>query len=317
MGFEPQIREIVEKHGMPTKENRQTMMFSATFPEQCQKLAQDYLYNYIWIGVGIVGGAVDTVDQSLVKVTTKDKYQKLVETVDRFFKEKRNGASTGKDQPRALVFCNAKDTAKWLDEQLYELKIDTGALHGNLTQQERETNLSRFRDGKIDVMIATDVAARGLDIENVALVINYDMPSEIDSYIHRIGRTGRIGNRGEAITFISCDDSDLCLENVETLKSLLQVMRDAKCQLPDWLEGLIETTSAAKTGGSWKWGGKDVRGGTAEAYRGTGGGDAWSDWKKKSDDNGGDNSWNKESSWDPKEDAAAAWEKKDDAWKSW
>eukprot|EP00401_Gymnodinium_catenatum_P038431 CAMPEP_0117496148 /NCGR_PEP_ID=MMETSP0784-20121206/20503_1 /TAXON_ID=39447 /ORGANISM="" /LENGTH=691 /DNA_ID=CAMNT_0005291101 /DNA_START=1 /DNA_END=2077 /DNA_ORIENTATION=+ len=306
MGFEPQIREIVEKHGMKSKEERQTMMFSATFPENCQKLAQEYLYNYIWIGVGIVGGATDTVEQELVKVMPKDKFAKLTETLDKFFETRDSISDHQERKPRALVFTNAKDTAKFLDEQLYEMKIDTGALHGNLTQLEREQNLNRFRAGQIDVMIATDVASRGLDIENVALVVNYDMPAEIDSYIHRIGRTGRIGNTGKALTFISCDEYDCCLENVAVLKNLSRVMTDSRSTMPDWLDSLIETTTASKLGGSssWNWGGKDVRGGN-EAYCGTGGGDAWADWQKKQGGDAGA-TWGT-SAWEEKKEEKWTW----------
>merc|ERR1719357_1821306 len=103
------------------------MMFSATFPEECQTMAQDFLYDYIWIGVGVIGGAVDTVEQRLEKLSPKDKYLKLVEILDNFFIQRKQG-------DRMLVFVNAKDTAKWLDEQLYEKNMDTGALHGNLEQ---------------------------------------------------------------------------------------------------------------------------------------------------------------------------------------
>ena len=105
-------------HGMLPKDNRQTMMFSATFPESCQKRAQDFLYAYIWIGVGIVGGAVDTVEQQLVRVKPHEKYEMLFGVLDNFF-------ATRVEKERCLVFVNAKDTAKWLDEQLYEKKIDT------------------------------------------------------------------------------------------------------------------------------------------------------------------------------------------------
>jgi len=273
MGFESQIREICDR--MPGKEDRQTMMFSATFPESCQVLAQDFLYNYIWIGVGVIGGAVDTVQQELKKVSTKDKYQALFEVLDNFFENRQEGE-------RVLVFVNAKDTARWLDEQLHEKNYDTGALHGDLTQQERETNLGRFRSGDIDVMIATDVAARGLDIEHVGLVVNYDMPQQIDSYVHRIGRTGRIGNQGTAITFIACDESGTCVESGEVISKLLGIMRDVNCEIPSWFEEIMQGVnqgSWANTS-SWKdsWGGKDAR-------------QEWNDGK----DNGGGNwdKWNK------------------------
>lgn len=257
MGFEKAVRDIVEGHGMPAKEDRQTMMFSATFPEECQRMAQDFLWDYIWIGVGIVGGAVTTVTQTLKKVQPTEKYQMLIEVLDQFYVNR----STGQ---RCLVFVNAKDTAKWLDEQLYDQNYDTGALHGNLTQQERETNLGRFRKGEIDVMVATDVAARGLDIEKVDLVLNYDMPNEVDTYVHRIGRSGRIGNRGTAMTFISVDEHGKAFENAEILAKLLKIMQDAGSEIPDWLE---ENTYSQQTWDdkkddkdSWaNWGGKDMR----------------------------------------------------------
>merc|ERR1712083_470469 len=116
----------------------------------------------------------------------------------------------------------------------YEAKMDSGALYGDLTQAEREENLMRFRLGQIDILIATDVASRGLDIEGVSLVVNYDMPTDIDSYVHRIGRTGRIGNEGKAITFVACDDNGAACENFVALKQLLRVMQDAGSSTPEW-----------------------------------------------------------------------------------
>jgi len=302
MGFEPQVRAIVENHGMPEKEGRQTMMFSATFPDECQKMAQDFLYDYIWIGVGIVGGAVDTVEQHLEKVSPKDKYDKLIAVLDNFFARRTEGG-------RALVFVNAKDTAKWLDEQLWDQKMNTGALHGNLDQKEREQALQRFRKGDIEVMIATDVAARGLDIESVTLVVNYDMPQDIDSYVHRIGRTGRIGNAGEAITFIACDEgTDACLEKVDTLRKLLQVMTDSKSQIPEWLESTIESAGASWSKSATsapRWGGTDMRN-DQETYHYNGEGNEWANWKKGAAESSGDaadgTSWN---------------ESQQDSWKTW
>lgn len=265
MGFEADIREIVEQNSMPPKEERQTMMFSATFPEAIQTLAQDYMYDHIWIAVGVLNGAVETVKQELKKVTPAEKFEELISTLDQFYKERQNSE-------RLLVFVNAKDTAKWLDEQLYEKKFDSGALHGNLDQSERETNLGRFRRGEIDVLIATDVAARGLDIENVGTVVNYDMPRDSDTYIHRIGRTGRIGNAGRALTFLSCDESGACLEQVDLLKQLVTVMSNSKASMPEWLQGLIDTQEAANDWSSW--GAKDAREGQ-EGNTWTGAGDTW------------------------------------------
>merc|ERR1719428_994402 len=208
------------------------MMFSATFPDACQTMTHDNTKNHIWIGCGIIGGAVDTVSQSLKKVNPTDKYGKLIEVLDKFF-------SSRQDKERALVFVNAKDTAKWPDEQLWDKNFDTGCLHGNLTQEERESNLRKFRSGDVDVMVATDVAARGLDIEKVALVVNYDLPQSIDGYVHRIGRTGRIGNRGCAVTFLATDDSGTVCESVDILENLSRTMLEANQHAPAWLPEVI------------------------------------------------------------------------------
>merc|ERR1712217_179749 len=224
--------------------------------DSCQQMAQDYLYDYIWIGVGVVGGAVNTVNQNLIQVTPQDKYEKLIEIFDtQVFADH----STRK---RCLVFVNAKDTAKWLDEQLYAKSFDTGALHGNLTQDEREKNLTRFRNGEIEIMVATDVAARGLDIEKIEFIINFDFPQDIDTYVHRIGRSGRIGNRGNAYSFIACDENGACVENLANLQKLKGIMTENKIEIPDWFDNILTGTSAGSWDTSWdnKWGGKDVRG---------------------------------------------------------
>lgn len=268
------------------------MMFSATFPEACQKMAADYLYDYIWIAVGVIGGAVETVNQTFKRVAPATKFEELITVLDEFF------SSRGETKGRMLVFVNAKDTAKWLDEQLYEKKFDTGALHGNLEQHERETNLGRFRKGEIDIMVATDVAARGLDIENVAVVVNYDVPRDSETYIHRIGRTGRIGNEGKAITFLSCDESGSCLEGVDLLKALSTVLTNSKAEIPDWLQPLIETTEGGGASDGWGWNATDARSGQ-EANTWSGTGDAWSKWDKKDEGN------------DSKDEAQKGWEGND------
>merc|ERR1711933_327486 len=108
--------------------------------------------------------------------------------------------------------------AKGLDVKLHEKNFDTGALHGDLQQHEREENLRKFRAGEIDIMVATDVASRGLDISGVSHVINYDLPFEVDVYVQRIGRTGRMGHRGLATTFISVDGEGNFRDKAEVLK---------------------------------------------------------------------------------------------------
>ncbi|CAK0803236.1 unnamed protein product [Prorocentrum cordatum] len=192
MQMESNIREVVEKYGMPSKEHRQTMMFSATFPERCQKLAADYMYEYIWVGVGVIGGASNTVTQHVERVAPEDKFERLTDYLYHFLENRRN-------HERLIVFTNSKEQAKGLDEQLFNSNFDTGALHGDLEQKEREDNLAKFRSGDIDVLIATDLASRGLDIHGVSHVVNFDLPhgdSAKDKYVQRIGRTGRIGHHG-------------------------------------------------------------------------------------------------------------------------
>jgi len=271
MGFEVAVREIVEQYEMPKSEHpRMTMMFSATFPEKCQTLAQDFLFDYIWIGVGTMGGAVETVEQVLEQVTPGDKFQKLVEILDDFH------LNQNPSEHRMLIFTNAKDTAKWLDEQLYTKNFETGALHGNLTQPEREENLLKFRKGDIHILIATDVAARGLDIQNVAIVVNYDFPKDIDSYVHRIGRSGRIGNSGKAISFLAMDASGSCIESPAVLDELVQVMTKSSTQIPEWLQTSLAGNQQASAGG-WQWGGRDARPGMEQTTHEV---DAWAAWDK-------------------------------------
>merc|ERR1719433_39145 len=261
MGMEQYIRAVVEKFGMPTKDHRQTLMFSATFPADIQKIASDYLYEHVFIAVGVVGGAACTVEQKLLQVAPDNKFQKLEEMLNEWL-DSREASQ------RMLVFTNSKLKAKGLDEQLYDRKVDTGALHGDLTQVEREANLQKFRDGDIDVLIATDLASRGLDISGISHVINYDLPYEAEVYVQRIGRTGRIGHRGHATSFIAVDKNGKWHDSETTLQALPAIMQDsaAGCdnEIPEWFAEYVEKLkqgSWAQDSG-WFNGGdkKDVRG---------------------------------------------------------
>jgi len=233
MNMEQFIRQVVEKYSMPPKEERQTLMFSATFPEDCQKLASEYLYEHVFIGVGVVGGAVNTIVQELIKVAPEEKFDRLIEFLDEWLNSREASE-------RMLVFTNSKVQAKGLDEKLYERNIDTGALHGDLTQPEREVNLNRFRCGDIDVLVATDLASRGLDICGVSQVLNYDLPWSPDVYVQRIGRTGRIGHRGKATSFVAVSKEDgSFLDDDSVLKVLPGIMQDDQTgcnnEVPQWL----------------------------------------------------------------------------------
>ncbi|XP_056610454.1 DEAD-box helicase 3 X-linked a isoform X2 [Triplophysa dalaica] len=220
MGFEPQIRRIVEQDTMPTKGARQTMMFSATFPKEIQILARDFLEEYIFLAVGRVGSTSENITQKVVWVEENDKRSFLLDLLN----------ATGKDS-LTLVFVETKKGADALEDFLYHEGYACTSIHGDRSQRDREEALSQFRSGRCPIMVATAVAARGLDISNVKHVINFDLPSDIEEYVHRIGRTGRVGNLGLATSFYNDKNSNIT-------KDLLDILVEAKQEVPSWLENL-------------------------------------------------------------------------------
>ncbi|CAI9774468.1 unnamed protein product [Fraxinus pennsylvanica] len=186
MGFEPQIRKIVQQMDMPPPGMRQTMLFSATFPKEIQGLAADFLSGYIFLAVGRVGSSTDLIVQRVEFVHESDKRSHLM---DLLHAQKANGVH-GK-QALTLVFVETKKGADSLEHWLCINGFPATAIHGDRTQQEREQALRSFKSGMTPILVATDVAARGLDIPHVAHVVNFDLPNDIDDYVHRIGRTGR------------------------------------------------------------------------------------------------------------------------------
>ncbi|CAI9761126.1 unnamed protein product [Fraxinus pennsylvanica] len=185
MGFEPQIRKIVEQMDMPPRGERQTMLFSATFPKEIQRLASDFLSNYIFLTVGRVGSSTDLIVQRVEFVHGNDKTSYLMDLLH----AQRADGVYGK-QALTLVFVETKKGADSLEHWLCVKGFPATTIHGDRTQQERELALRSFKSGNTPILVATDVAARGLDIPHVAHVINFDLPNDIDDYVHRIGRTG-------------------------------------------------------------------------------------------------------------------------------
>ncbi|XP_042637375.1 probable ATP-dependent RNA helicase DDX4 [Orycteropus afer afer] len=233
MGFGPEMKKLISSPGMPSKEQRQTLMFSATFPEEIQRLAGEFLKsNYLFVAVGQVGGACRDVQQTVLQVGQYSKREKLVEIL-------RN---TGDE--RTMVFVETKKKADFIATFLCQEKISTTSIHGDREQREREQALGDFRCGKCPVLVATSVAARGLDIENVQHVINFDLPSAIDEYVHRIGRTGRCGNTGRAVSFFDPEsDSHIA-------QPLVKILSDAQQDVPAWLEEIAFSTYLPGFGGS-------------------------------------------------------------------
>ena len=248
MGFEPQIRRIVEEEGMPRGDARQTMMFSATFPPTIQKLASDFLHDYIFLTVGRVGSASKDVTQTVEYVENNDKLQTLM----RFLMTIQEGL--------ILIFVETKRSCDYIEDMLCKKGFPACSIHGDKSQREREESLRSFKRGDTPVMVATDVAARGLDIPNVTQVVNFDLPTNIDDYVHRIGRTGRAGNTGAALSFVNEKNSNVIRE----LKNLLE---ENQQDVPSWLVQMCQYSGGGggrsgggrRGGGSNNFGGRDVR----------------------------------------------------------
>ncbi|CAL9099726.1 unnamed protein product [Musa acuminata var. zebrina] len=251
MGFEPQIRKIVQQMDMPPPGLRQTMLFSATFPQEIQRLASDFLSNYVFLTVGRIGSSTDLISQRVEYVPDVDKRGRLV---DLLHAQRENGIHS--KQLLTLVFVETKRAADSLERWLSKTGFPATSIHGDKTQPERERALRSFKSGATPVMVATDVASRGLDIPHVALVINFDLPKDIDDYVHRIGRTGRAGKTGKATAFFNEGNQRLA-------KSLTECMEDANQEVPDWLYNHVARPSyggGRRRGSSTRrFGGRDFR----------------------------------------------------------
>jgi ATP-dependent RNA helicase DDX3X len=218
MGFEPQIYEIVVKNDMAS--DRLTFMFSATFPREIQKLASEFLSNYIFLTVGRVGNSSSDITQSIKYVDDKDK----LEFVQNIITEIDNGL--------ILIFVQTKQGAYDLERTFTKNGFPATSIHGDKTQSDRERALYKFKSGKCPILVATDVCSRGIDINNVTHVINYDMPNNIDDYVHRIGRTGRAGNTGSSISLMN-------RKNMSIAKDLFNLLEENEQEVPEWLSDMV------------------------------------------------------------------------------
>ncbi|KAG0145670.1 hypothetical protein CROQUDRAFT_63621 [Cronartium quercuum f. sp. fusiforme G11] len=246
MGFEPQIKKIVEQ----IRPDRQTLMFSATWPKEVQRLANEYLKDFIQVNVGSLDLTANVNITQIVEVCSEfEKKGKLIKHLEKISSE----------SAKVLIFVGTKRVADDLTKYLRQDGWPSLAIHGDKQQQERDWVLGEFKSGRSPIMIATDVASRGLDVKDIAYVINYDMPNGIEDYIHRIGRTGRAGRTGTAYSYISADQSKLARE-------LLKILQDAKQVVPP---ALVELASYGGGGGGGRRGGG---GGYGGGGRGGGGG---------------------------------------------
>lgn len=257
MGFEPQIRHIIENRDMPPTGQRQTLMFSATFPKNIQELASDFLQNYIFLAVGRVGSTSENITQTILWVSEHEKRSYLLDLLSRL----REGSPDYSPDSLTLIFVETKKGADALEEFLYQNKHPVTSIHGDRSQREREEALKCFRSGDCPILVATAVAARGLDIPHVKHVINYDLPSDVEEYVHRIGRTGRMGNLGIATSFFNDKNRNICADLVELLIETNQ-------EMPSFLEEMSQDryNGPRRSGGNQR-GGNNRYGSSSRDYR--------------------------------------------------
>jgi len=236
MGFEPQIRKIVGQ----IRPDRQTLMWSATWPKEVEGMARDFLKNPYQVTVGSLELTANKAIKQIVQVCTDmDKYR-LVST---FLRENFKG-------DRTIMFVETKRGCDTLTRSLRGEGYNAQAIHGDKTQDERDRVLADFRAGRVLILIATDVAARGLDVKLVTTVINFDMPNNAEDYVHRIGRCGRAGATGTAVSFFT-------QKNARMGRDLMKLIREAGQEVP---HELADMAASAGGGGGW-WGGGRGKGG--------------------------------------------------------
>lgn len=191
MGFRQDIELILSK----TPPQRQTLLFSATIPDEIKQIAKKYQKNPDFIKISDKKEHIPKIMQYAFKCNIKDKFDGLTRLIQAY------------DVKMALIFCNTKKSVDYVAKHLKKLDFSVDSLHGDMTQKTRDKVMNKFKNGNINILVATDVAARGLDIDNVEVIVNYDVPQNSDDYIHRIGRTARAGKTGLAVMIVSKDET--------------------------------------------------------------------------------------------------------------
>lgn len=235
MGFMPDLKRILAL--LPKQ--RQTLLFSATFSDEIKKLAQDFLVDPITVEAARRNAAAETVQQSVLLVDQDKKFNVLADLIRE------------RDVKQVLVFTRTKLTAGRLARMLDRGGIPADAIHGDKSQQERIKALDAFKESKITVLVATDVAARGLDIDLLPLVINYELPPNAEDYVHRIGRTGRAGASGEAISLVDADEEKLLQDVEKLLKRSFPRVRATSAATPVSREHSRRSSSKSAPADDW------------------------------------------------------------------
>uniref|UniRef100_A0A8D0ACI5 RNA helicase n=1 Tax=Sander lucioperca TaxID=283035 RepID=A0A8D0ACI5_SANLU len=230
MGFEPQIRKILDQ----IRPDRQTLMWSATWPKEVRQLAEDFLKDYVQINIGALELSANHNILQIVDVCMdSEKDHKLLQLMEEIMAEKEN---------KTIIFVETKKRCDDLTRRMRRDGWPAMCIHGDKSQPERDWVLTEFRSGKAPILIATDVASRGLDVEDVKFVINYDYPNSSEDYIHRIGRTARSTNKGTAYTFFTPG-------NLRQARDLIRVLEEARQAINPKLLQLVDTGRGGGGGG--------------------------------------------------------------------
>ncbi|XP_032520767.2 uncharacterized protein LOC116772637 isoform X1 [Danaus plexippus] len=233
MGFEPQIRKIIEQ----IRPDRQVLMWSATWPKEIQALAEDFLTDYIKVNIGSLNLSANNNIKQIIEVCEEhEKESKLINLLKEISSEKDN---------KVIVFV---ETKKKVDDIAHAVRRNGHkalAIHGDKSQPERDAVLTEFRNGSTTILIATDVAARGLDVEDVKFVVNYDYPNTSEDYIHRIGRTGRCQQSGTAYTYFTSGDA-------RQARALVAVLRETGQNPPSKLSDMARNNNNSSSRNRWQ-----------------------------------------------------------------
>jgi ATP-dependent RNA helicase DeaD len=234
MGFSKDVGMIIKQ----TSKDHQTMLFSATMSKGIKVLASQYLKEPAQVHIQSRNVTLDEIKQLLVQTTDRVKQDALVKIIE-------------EENPfMAIIFCRTKRRASVLNQSLQERGYNTDEIHGDITQAKREKVMKSFRNAQIQFLIATDVAARGLDIEGITHIFNYDIPEDAESYIHRIGRTGRAGQTGKAVTFATPKDQDTLALIEKGIQIRIERRRINKEELPVRKESTERATRPANQEGN-------------------------------------------------------------------
>jgi len=233
MGFEPQIRKIVGQ----IRPDRQTMMFSATWPKEVRNMASEFQTDPAWLNVGSMELAANhNITQHIELIEENEKQPRMLQLLDGILKT---------TEPKTIIFVETKRKADDLTKNMRREGWPVMCIHGDKGQSERDWVLRQFKEGKNPVLLATDVAARGLDVSDIKYVINYDYPNNSEDYVHRIGRTGRSDQTGDAYTFFTSS-------NGPKARDLIKILDEAKQKVPERLREMANNSRGGGGGRGFK-----------------------------------------------------------------